>query len=764
MPAEVSNHIDSSKSIFTKDADEAFDEFCRKYLNADNGFFRQSFRNTGKLRNKYNKPPHVKDIFTNSTASIDKSSTQAQPTPSSVVVVSTPKQEPLTPQSINNTNKKDPYANYYQNIYDYNQKKNQQQQQQQQQSQQHQQYLNGHNFNTKSNGLVKKETNETLDSNLNYYNQILNKHNSQNNKQRLVLQYDEATKTYICKIDSTRTTNQTPPPPPTIITTNGHSNNQNSIKSEYIIEPVKKYPAPYQVQPSLNDYNNTDKTSQNLVKSPITTTVTTATSINLTNGYPNNDTTETNTQQIESSQNEHNDSLSSQTMSYDEYMAQIKSQVNNSNNNKTSSNHNQSISYNNSTNGNSNQNNNDYQIESSSSSSNGYTNIYTGMSDYNNNTTENTSKTLTSVYPVEYSTQSTYTQENVQPKIETLPTKTIRTEFKNGPAIKKITQSEQKTSNVPQINKVSFLNNFKNINKEAILRQEQLMQQQRIAELNVRASKFRQEFSNRRKTVEAVVTTNGPRANGLSIQRNFSLMETTSSRNVENNTNSNGSRLPLGLRVVACGMPKDTQLPIPKNNFFIDKGNFGDDAGFWSENSYAAAIGLADGATGNIMLGYDPGEFPRYLMKLCSNLFLSTQSLKCPKELLLKAFDILQDKICYGSCTACILTLDYETQTLKIANIGDSGYRLIRNGKIVRKSEPQRITSDCPKQLDSYPWKAESRKLGVCYTDIIAEDTVCDSVKIQKDDVIILSSDGLYDNIEDEEIENLFNRVINKTY
>jgi len=52
-------------------------------------------------------------------------------------------------------------------------------------------------------------------------------------------------------------------------------------------------------------------------------------------------------------------------------------------------------------------------------------------------------------------------------------------------------------------------------------------------------------------------------------------------------------------------------------------------------------------------------------------------------------------------------------------NIGDSGYCLIRKGKIVEKSEPTRLSQDCPKQLDSYPWKEESRRNGVSYTDIL---------------------------------------------
>jgi hypothetical protein len=49
------------------------------------------------------------------------------------------------------------------------------------------------------------------------------------------------------------------------------------------------------------------------------------------------------------------------------------------------------------------------------------------------------------------------------------------------------------------------------------------------------------------------------------------------------------------------------------------------------------------------MLGYDPGVFPRYLMKLCSELFVQNQDLTDPKDLLMSAFDIIQDEPCYGN-------------------------------------------------------------------------------------------------------------------
>lgn len=47
----------------------------------------------------------------------------------------------------------------------------------------------------------------------------------------------------------------------------------------------------------------------------------------------------------------------------------------------------------------------------------------------------------------------------------------------------------------------------------------------------------------------------------------------------------------LSLKVIACGMRKYAQLPIPAVNFFIDKGDFGDDAGFWAETQEGSACG-----------------------------------------------------------------------------------------------------------------------------------------------------------------------------
>ena len=223
--------------------------------------------------------------------------------------------------------------------------------------------------------------------------------------------------------------------------------------------------------------------------------------------------------------------------------------------------------------------------------------------------------------------------------------------------------------------------------------------------------------------------------------------------------NSNEQKTRLGLRVVACGMNKKFRLPIPRSNFVLDKGNFGDDAGFVAENMFGDAFGIADGATGNCKLGYDPGDFSRNLMQTCSEIFSEKDKVYDAKSLLLESYEKVQDKTCYGSCTACVITLNHTNNVLTAANVGDTGYFILRNGEIFFQSIPQRITYECPRQLDSYPWKQDSRKMGISYTEIIGKDTKLEKFEVKKDDWIILSSDGLFDNLEPYEIKEICLKV-----
>ena len=52
-----------------------------------------------------------------------------------------------------------------------------------------------------------------------------------------------------------------------------------------------------------------------------------------------------------------------------------------------------------------------------------------------------------------------------------------------------------------------------------------------------------------------------------------------------------------------------------------------------------------------------------------------------------------------GSSTACIMVLDKKSQTLHSANLGDSGFLVIRQGSVVHHSSEQQHYFNTPYQL-----------------------------------------------------------------
>jgi hypothetical protein len=79
---------------------------------------------------------------------------------------------------------------------------------------------------------------------------------------------------------------------------------------------------------------------------------------------------------------------------------------------------------------------------------------------------------------------------------------------------------------------------------------------------------------------------------------------------------------------------------------------------------------------------------------------------------------------------------------LRIANIGDCGLMIIRGGEPIFRSEEQQHSFNFPFQLGT-----------------VSKDTPKDTqsfvVKIQEGDIVILGSDGLFDNVFDEEIVDI---------
>ncbi|KAH6554851.1 hypothetical protein KP509_1Z301900 [Ceratopteris richardii] len=121
-------------------------------------------------------------------------------------------------------------------------------------------------------------------------------------------------------------------------------------------------------------------------------------------------------------------------------------------------------------------------------------------------------------------------------------------------------------------------------------------------------------------------------------------------------------------------------------------------------------IGIADGVGGWARNGIDSGLFSRELMRHCAVIARSM--------------------------------VDEPDPTLHIANIGDSGFIVVRDGKVLTKSKPMQHGFNFPYQIGidgDDPYDAEA-------------------VKVASGDVVVLATDGVFDNLYEREIVDLVNQ------
>ncbi|XP_031400749.1 probable protein phosphatase 2C 1 isoform X4 [Punica granatum] len=125
------------------------------------------------------------------------------------------------------------------------------------------------------------------------------------------------------------------------------------------------------------------------------------------------------------------------------------------------------------------------------------------------------------------------------------------------------------------------------------------------------------------------------------------------------------------------------------------------------------------------------------------HIFACTSQFSYDPQMLLKEAHAATSSV--GSATVIIAMLE-RGRILKIANVGDCGLRVIRQGKVVFSTSPQEHYFDCPHQLSS-------EVVGQTYLD-----AVMSTVEVMEQDTIVMGSDGLFDNVFDHEIVSAVTR------
>ncbi|PKA45608.1 putative protein phosphatase 2C 55 [Apostasia shenzhenica] len=181
----------------------------------------------------------------------------------------------------------------------------------------------------------------------------------------------------------------------------------------------------------------------------------------------------------------------------------------------------------------------------------------------------------------------------------------------------------------------------------------------------------------------------------------------------------------------------------------------GEDSHFVCDNE--RIIGVADGVGGWANVGINAGEYARELMlNSVSAIKDEPRGLVDPAKVLEKAYLNTKAK---GSSTACIIALTDQvllrTQTcdllvkggIRAVNLGDSGFIAVRCGSTIIRSPVQQHDFNFAYQLES----GNSRDLP-CSAQVF-------SFPVESGDVIVAGTDGLFDNLYNDEIKRILVRA-----
>uniref|UniRef100_A0A183BVK8 Protein phosphatase n=1 Tax=Globodera pallida TaxID=36090 RepID=A0A183BVK8_GLOPA len=185
---------------------------------------------------------------------------------------------------------------------------------------------------------------------------------------------------------------------------------------------------------------------------------------------------------------------------------------------------------------------------------------------------------------------------------------------------------------------------------------------------------------------------------------------------------------------------------------------FGDDACFIASHKSTYVAGVADGVGGWRRHGIDPSKFSSQLMKNCAEIVQSGIFLTDRPDLIIsRAFTRL--KIRPRSSTACVLVI--HERTLYAANLGDSGYLIYREGKVVFRSPEQTHYFNAPYQLTVLPerFKSPTYKGKAEYIGDPPENTDLRQHKLNAGDLVLIASDGLWDNVPEDKIADLLHGI-----
>lgn len=189
-------------------------------------------------------------------------------------------------------------------------------------------------------------------------------------------------------------------------------------------------------------------------------------------------------------------------------------------------------------------------------------------------------------------------------------------------------------------------------------------------------------------------------------------------------------------------------------------------------------MGVADGVGGWREMGIDPSKFSSSLMQQCKRIvehdLMNSATLKnmptstststasraqqvgerTPIDILVESYQSLReskDPNLIGSSTACIVVFNRESRLVHTANLGDSGFVIVRDNKIVHRSQEQCHYFNAPFQLAIVPTRpgGSSQHADMSSFSDSPESAASSTFELVEGDFIVLGTDGLWDNLSE---------------
>jgi len=195
------------------------------------------------------------------------------------------------------------------------------------------------------------------------------------------------------------------------------------------------------------------------------------------------------------------------------------------------------------------------------------------------------------------------------------------------------------------------------------------------------------------------------------------ILQTDKNDKIDNMNNNDQNHTKMGSYLI----PHDDK---------IDKG--GEDA--WFVANDGKTVGVFDGVGGWANEGVDPRDYSTTISTQCK-LAVDQRNITNPVEILRYGYE--QSKHVIGSSTACIIRID--DNSFYSANLGDSGFRIIRNHQVILASESQQHRFNAPFQLGTE-------------SDDLPEMSDIKQLTLEDGDFVVIGTDGLFDNLYDQNI------------